>query len=376
MQQGHEPTVLDWTDKSELRTRFPECSFVSAASHAGLLPYIDASIDLVAVNTTGDRSLDEARRVANVAVVVISADNVTDKAHVTLDWKKGVGIGARKTSIIVSSGGTQYTKGCVASVLEHLPSGFDGEVFVVVRKADPELARLLRDLLRTHKRATMIEADAGDDLFGATMRAASQASGEILVFVNDDTVPLSGWLPPLLRTFRDYPTAGVVAPRVVFPDGALKAVGGLILKDGGLLQLGEGDRGQLEHWYDFVHEIDYCTNACWATTRSLFIEYFTLANESRSRDYSELAYCLEAKNKGFNAYYQPESTVVQVATENAGSEQAEGDVHRQAHENSRLAAKWSESFRDPWALPLAAGTGTTHSHMLNGEGRGCRSHDE
>ena len=57
------------------------------------------------------------------------------------------------------------------------------------------------------------------------------ATGEVLIFLNNDTLPQPGWLPPVLRILRDQPQAGAVGGKLLYPDGTLQEAGGVIFAD-------------------------------------------------------------------------------------------------------------------------------------------------
>ncbi|MBN1569332.1 MAG: glycosyltransferase family 2 protein [Acidobacteria bacterium] len=58
---------------------------------------------------------------------------------------------------------------------------------------------------------------------------ASHATGEFLVFLNADTVPLEGWLLAMVGLLNDNPDAGIVGSRLLYPDcNLIQHVGGAI----------------------------------------------------------------------------------------------------------------------------------------------------
>jgi GT2 family glycosyltransferase len=60
---------------------------------------------------------------------------------------------------------------------------------------------------------------------------AEQATGEFLVFLNNDTVPQAGWLEALVRYAEAHPRAGVVGSKLIYPDGTIQHAGVVIGQD-------------------------------------------------------------------------------------------------------------------------------------------------
>ncbi len=63
-------------------------------------------------------------------------------------------------------------------------------------------------------------------------RGAEAASGEYLVFLNNDTQVQPGWLDALVGTFEDRPDAGLVGSRLIYPDGRQQEAGAILSADG------------------------------------------------------------------------------------------------------------------------------------------------
>ena len=98
---------------------------------------------------------------------------------------------------------------------------------------------------------------------------ADAAKGEILVFLNNDTIALPGWLPPLVEGLAGLPEAGVVGGKLVYPNGLLQEAGGLIFRDGTGANYGRYQ--DPDHpLFCYPREVDYCSGALLAIERRLF----------------------------------------------------------------------------------------------------------
>ena len=107
-----------------------------------------------------------------------------------------------------------------------------GEIIVVDDASTDDTAAELGRWAQLEPRLKIVRNDANAGFLTSAMRGAGAATGEILLFLNNDTVPLRGWLPPLLRVFRDCPGAGAAGGKLIFPDGTLQEAGGMIFSDG------------------------------------------------------------------------------------------------------------------------------------------------
>src|SRR5207249_1174872 len=81
-------------------------------------------------------------------------------------------------------------------------------------------------------RGVRFERNAANAGFIASCnRGAEIARGEILVFLNNDTIVTPGWLDALTDVFSEHPEAGLVGAKLIYPDGRLQEAGGIVRRD-------------------------------------------------------------------------------------------------------------------------------------------------
>jgi len=94
---GRPPCVLDWGPPFGLGDSRPDLPVFTPATCEPRLPYLDQSVDLVAVDAHSDERLGEAHRVGTVVATRLGSDRSRDRWQV--DWSRVGGKAGRRRSI-------------------------------------------------------------------------------------------------------------------------------------------------------------------------------------------------------------------------------------------------------------------------------------
>jgi hypothetical protein len=272
-----EPAILDWGTGLRLASGFPDRTVFSPPVDDHVLPFLDQSVDAIAVPAAAPERIAEARRVASTAVLIV-AGAAEESATLHVEWVAGSTGQLPSVSIIVPSHGAELESSpMVRSLRETLPDRFNAEV------------------LTGHDVAT----------------GALRATGEILVFLEPGAVVLPEWLAPLLRLFRDRPKAGAAGGKVFDLDGRLEHAGGVISTAGWLRSIGEEEcaAGSV---FDVVRQVEWCSPVLLATRRKLFTELGGFDDRYQSPAYAAADYCLRLRERGHDVLFQPDTCVVRL----------------------------------------------------------------
>ena len=336
---NREPAVLDWNTGLDLASVFPECIVFSPVENTRALPYPDRTVDLVAVNTNDAAVLAEARRIASEAVINFSGDLAC------AEWLGDTVSALPSASIIIPvHNGAALTEGCLRSVIETLPASFQGEIIVVDDASTDGTAELLKKWTQADKRIRVIRNRANGGFLKTALRGAKAATGDVLVFLNNDTIALPGWLPPLLRSFRDFPDAGAVGGRLIFPDGSQQEAGGIIFNDGSAAHFGRDDHQLDAALYNFVREVDYCSGAMLATPRALFEELGGFDACYKPAYFEDTDFCFKIRAAGRRVYFQPASALIHLEGASCGTDLTRGVKRHQELNHKKFLKKWSDAL--------------------------------
>ena len=231
-----------------------------------------------------------------------------------------------------------YTLTCLRALAEHPPTAAC-EVIVVDDGSTDETVDWMPRIrgLRYHRRAT------NGGFIAACNDGASLASGDYLVFLNNDTVPQPGWLDALLATFDADPDAGLAGAQLVYPDGRLQEAGGVVFDDGSAWNYGRFDSPD-DPRYASVRDVDYCSGAAIAVPSRLFAEAggFDTRYAPAYYEDTDLAFALRAL--GHRVLYQPASRVVHLEGVTSGTDTGSGTKAYQVRNRGVFAAKWKDTL--------------------------------
>lgn len=349
-----EPAILDWNTGLNLAMRLPEQPVFSPPSGDPVLPYLDGSIDIVAVSQGNREAAREAGRVAASAVVTFSKPSARhDTPAVKVQWKSALERSDLPTTSIVIPcfNGMAHTDACLSALGETLPADASVEILVVDDASNAETARRLKAWTRREKRLRVLRNASNLGFLRSVNRGAEAATGEILVFLNNDTIPIAGWLAPLLRVFNERPDAGAVGGRLVYPSGRLQEAGGVVFRDGSAANFGRDDHNPDLPMYRVFRQVDYCSAALLATRRSTFMELGGFDLQYEPGYYEDTDYCFRLRELGLRVFLQPETVVVHTEGGTAGLDVSVGMKRYQVVNREKFIERWQHRLEEQAVRP-------------------------
>ena len=253
--------------------------------------------------------------------------------------------------IIPVYGQLAHTLACLRALAECPPTRAF-EVIVIDDGSPDETAQVLPGIagLRYHRR----EHNGG--FIAACNDGASMASGDFLVFLNNDTIPQPGWLDALLQTFADVPDAGLVGAQLLYPDGRLQEAGGVVFRDGSGWNYGRHGSA-LDPRFAYRRDADYVSGAAIAIPRKLFEQVGRFDTRYAPAYYEDTDLAFAVRAAGRRVLYQPFARVVHDEGGTAGVDTTTGPKAYQVRNQSRFAEHRRgllDSHAAPGTIPTPA----------------------
>jgi GT2 family glycosyltransferase/glycosyltransferase involved in cell wall biosynthesis len=251
--------------------------------------------------------------------------------------RQNVGSGAlSKTSIIIPVfNKAELTRDCLRSLLSIVDVSTT-EIIVVNNGSTDSTAELLtqcRDVIRV--------VDPGRNLgfVGGCNLGAAAANGGYLVFLNNDTILLPGWLDALVDTVERDTTIGAVGSMFIYPVGRLQEAGSIVWKDGSAHHYG-GGASPLSRKFVFARDVDYCSGASLLVRRDLFNELGGFDERYAPGYYEDVDLCFGIRTLGKRVVFQPESRLVHYEGGTSGTDLATGMKKFQTINHKKFVSKW------------------------------------
>lgn len=174
--------------------------------------------------------------------------------------------------------------------------------------------------------------------------AADAASGEMLAFLNDDTVALApDWLSRAAGTLG-LPKVGAVGARLLYADGRLQHAGVVVSREQGPVHEGiglpAGDGGYLGR-NRVLRAAAAVTGACLVTGRSIFRAVGGF-DRTMPVNWNDIDYCMAVRRAGYLVAYDPEVCLYHFESKTRGHLAGDDVVRAMTNVVAQMDGKWRD----------------------------------
>lgn len=228
-----------------------------------------------------------------------------------------------------------FTFQCLRSLLHEIDLA-NNEILVVDNASSDNTAEMLSYLSDYLHVITNAENRGFVD---ACNQGATNATGEYLVFLNNDTLVLKDWLKSLVQTVAANERVGAVGSMFLYPDGSIQEAGSIIWQTGEAHHYG-WCKSPEDRRFNFAREVDYCSGASLLIRKRLFDQLGGFDQLYAPAYYEDADLCLGVRSLGYKVVYQPASRVIHFEGATSGTDLNTGMKQYQVINQQKFFSKW------------------------------------
>lgn len=241
---------------------------------------------------------------------------------------------------------------CVIRVLGTVPDRLNVEILLVDNGSGPAVDDFMEKIQAIEK--IRVLKYPGQFNFSAINNfAAGRATGEFLLFLNNDTYPISDdWLTCMVD-IAEKERVGAVGACLLYPDETIQHAGVMLGKNiatHAFMGFHTDDKLFVGH-YAKQRRWSAVTAACMMTPRKMFLEMGGFDQTEFPIAYNDVDYCLRLGRSGMEIWVAPEAKLYHYESASRGS-----DVHsyvtdfgrylRFRRERANILKKWAKELND------------------------------
>lgn len=237
-----------------------------------------------------------------------------------------------KISIIIPTfNNIIFTIKCICSIIfsnDH----FDKEIIIIDNGSIDNTPNIIK---KKFPQITIIQNKTNFGFAKACNQGAHNASGDMLIFLNNDTEVTTGWIASLVDCITSKINIGIVGCKLLYPDSTVQHAG--VAFSSTKVHHIYRNFSPLHPATNKNRELQAVTAACMLVPRKLFL-FLGGFDESFINGFEDLDICFRARRKGAKVMYTPESVIIHHESKTPGR-------HAHHDHNARLfTSRWESDI--------------------------------
>ena len=228
------------------------------------------------------------------------------------------------------------TKKCLQSIAR-IDTYTNFEVLIVDDCSSDET----KECLKSVNGVRVIHQTVNCGFLASCNNSVDECKGEYIIFLNNDTEVLDGWLDELVSLAEADSSVGMVGSMLIFPDGTLQEAGGIIFNDASGMNFG---RGQHPHRpeFNYVREPDYCSGASILISKKTFENLGRFDTRYSPAYYEDTDLAFKVRESGLRVVFNPFSRVIHHEGATSGTDTSKGVKAYQLENQVKFLSRWRD----------------------------------
>ncbi len=237
----------------------------------------------------------------------------------------------------------EYTRRCLEKIYQVGSPQYRFEVLVVDNGSTDGTGSFLQQACIRFPNLSYVQNAETLGFAKACNQGARRSKGKYLIFLENDTEPLPGWLEAGIDRIRRDEEIGIVGAKLLYPDRSVQHCG---------IEFKRNAHPDYALWplhrFRYVHsedpkvnhpeEVQAVTGACLFITRSLFDEVGGISEEY-GMYFEDIDLCMKVRQKGKKVFYEPGCVLIH----------HEGKLSLNQATNDAFNVKTSTLFYQKWS---------------------------
>ena len=181
----------------------------------------------------------------------------------------------------------------------------------------------------------------------ATNLGISASRGKFVALLNNDTIPLSGWLDRLVAELESDSKIGIAGAKLLYPNMQVQEMGSQIFCDASGWNLGKyTDYFSAEH--SFSREVDYVSAAAILVRADLLAKTKGFDELYIPAYYEDADLAMQARKFGLKVIAVHDAFVIHLEGGSHGADVNQGIKQYQVLNKAKFEKKWAEELKSHW----------------------------
>ena len=240
-----------------------------------------------------------------------------------------------------------FTKQCIESIIKFHPQ-FNFEIIVIDDASTDDTGTIVNELIIEKPGLKYFQNQSNLGFANSCNLGVSKAQGDVLIFLNNDTISFNNWIEIGLKTLNQSEDIGIVGAKLLYEDSTIQHAG---------IVFERRKKYYLPLWPNHIYrgeksdhslanelrEYDAVTGACLFIKKDLFVSVEGF-DEKYGMYFEDIDLCFKVKSLNKKIVYQPECSMIHLEGKSTSTQESIDELNIKA--SKRFYDKWRKKINN------------------------------